>query len=86
MRGEGGEGAGSGGRYRKRPDGTYRAPPLPVFIQGAYKPRAMPCAVCGAARRASKAAGCDYLPAPAPRRAGGLRALAARLRAAQLAA
>jgi len=72
--------------YRKRRDGTYRAPPLHVFIQGTYKPTAKPCAVCGATQRASKATGCDYLPAPAPRRAGGLRALAARLRAAQVAA
>jgi hypothetical protein len=50
--------------YRTNPDGSYRATPLPMFIQGTYKPRRMPCPVCGAAQRASKATGCDYLPAP----------------------
>jgi len=62
--------------YRSKPDGTYKAPPLPVFIQGAYRPKAMPCPVCGAAERASKATGCDYLPARSEER-GRWRALAA---------
>ncbi|RTL28024.1 MAG: hypothetical protein EKK55_05215 [Rhodocyclaceae bacterium] len=48
--------------YRTRPDGSYRAPPLPVFIEGRYRPRAQACGVCGRAQRATKATGCDYLP------------------------
>lgn len=40
----------------------YKAPPLPLFIQGTYKPKRIPCGVCGRADRASKAAGCGYLP------------------------
>lgn len=54
-----------GYRSKKAPDGTvlsYKAPPLPMFIQGTYKPRKQPCKVCGRAQRATKAAGCDYLP------------------------
>jgi hypothetical protein len=51
--------------YRSNPDGSYRAPPLPIFIEGTYRPKKMPCPVCGATQRASKAAGCDYLAAPA---------------------
>lgn len=39
----------------------YRAPPLPEFIRGTYRPKPNPCAVCGAGQRASKATGCDYL-------------------------
>lgn len=45
------------------PTGEYRAPPLPLFIQGGYRPKVKPCAVCGAPDRATKAAGCDWLPA-----------------------
>lgn len=53
--------------YRTLPDGSYRAPPLAVFIQKPYKPRRMPCSVCGRAQRASKATGSDWLlPASAP--------------------
>jgi hypothetical protein len=47
--------------YRTRKDGSYRAPPLPVYIARPYRPRRMACLVCGAAERASKATGCDYL-------------------------
>lgn len=39
----------------------YKAPPLPVFIQGEYEPEVIPCEVCGAANRASKATACGYL-------------------------
>ena len=39
----------------------YKAPPLPVFIQGTYKPKRTACKVCGRAERASKATGCGYL-------------------------
>jgi len=45
--------------YRTLPDGGYRAPPLPVWIQGKYRPRRMPCPVCGRPERATKATGCD---------------------------
>lgn len=54
-----------GFRSVKDADGNvtaYKAPPLPEFIQGAYKRKAQPCPVCGAAERASKEAGCGYLP------------------------
>lgn len=47
--------------YRTLPNGSYRAPPLPVFIAQPYRPRRTPCRVCGAPDRASKATGCDYL-------------------------
>lgn len=52
-----------GFRSIKRPDGTktHKAPPLPTFIAGTYKPKAHPCAVCGAAERATKAMGCGYV-------------------------
>ena len=50
--------------FGKRKNGTYRASPLPVFIQGTYTPRKQSCKVCGASQRASKATGCDFLPAP----------------------
>ena len=46
-----------------------RAPPLPEYIAKPYRPRKMPCAVCGAPERATKATGCDWLPDEgAPRR------------------
>ena len=34
---------------------------VPVFVSRPYKPKVMPCTVCGAAQRATKAAGCGYL-------------------------
>lgn len=40
----------------------YKAPPLPDFIQGTYRRKLEPCRVCGAAVRATKEAGCGYLP------------------------
>ena len=39
----------------------YKAPPLPMFIQGIYKPKHRPCSVCGRRVRASKATGSGYL-------------------------
>lgn len=41
----------------------YVAPPLPEYIAKPYTPKPMPCGVCGAEQRASKATGCDYLAA-----------------------
>jgi len=38
------------------------APTLIEFIQGVYKPKEKPCKVCGADVKATKAAGCGYLP------------------------
>lgn len=35
--------------------------PLPVFVRGSYTAKVIPCKVCGAPQRATKAAGCDYL-------------------------
>jgi hypothetical protein len=53
--------------YRTLPNGTYRAPPLAAYIQKPYRPRRMPCAVCGRAERATKATGSDWLrDAPVP--------------------
>jgi hypothetical protein len=49
---------------RKRKDGTQvrKATPLPMYVAAPGKPaKAKPCAVCGAAERATKATGCDYL-------------------------
>jgi hypothetical protein len=53
-----------GYRTQKNADGTKTAKPkaLPVFIQGTYRAKVTPCTVCGAADRATKATGCDYLP------------------------
>jgi hypothetical protein len=34
---------------------------LPKFVAKPYKPKVVPCAVCGSAQRATKAAGCGYL-------------------------
>lgn len=34
---------------------------LPVFVAKPYKAKVVPCAVCGAAQRATKATGCGYL-------------------------
>lgn len=39
----------------------YKAPPLPVWIQGEYTGGHEVCPVCGAAPRATKATGCTYL-------------------------
>lgn len=39
--------------------------PLPVYItRPGRKPKVVPCKVCGAAQRATKATGCDYLEDP----------------------
>lgn len=35
--------------------------PLPVFVRGSYTAKVVPCKVCGARQRATKASGCDYL-------------------------
>lgn len=35
--------------------------PLPQFVARPYTAKRKPCGVCGAAQRATKAAGCDYL-------------------------
>lgn len=43
------------------PTGEYRAPPLPEFIRGTYKPKARICEVCRQGLRATKATGCGYL-------------------------
>lgn len=40
---------------------TKRGPSLPVFVSKPYTAKNEPCTVCGAAVRASKATGCDYL-------------------------
>lgn len=50
-----------GYRTKKDADGnflSYKAPPLPVFIQGTYRPKSKPCEVCGAAEKVRKVAGC----------------------------
>jgi hypothetical protein len=41
-------------------------PPLRLWIAKPYRPAVIKCAVCGRPRRASKATGCDYLPAAPP--------------------
>lgn len=46
---------------RDSADVAYSAPTLREFVQGTYRPRPEPCEVCGAAVRASKVVGCDYL-------------------------
>ncbi|MCY1023959.1 hypothetical protein [Pyxidicoccus sp. MSG2] len=38
----------------------YKAPTLPEFIRGDYRPRVEPCRVCGAAERARKTVGCGF--------------------------
>lgn len=43
------------------PTGEYRAPPLHEFTNGIYRPKKIPCTVCGAEQRATKAMGCGYL-------------------------
>lgn len=40
---------------------TKTGTPLPRFIAKPYTAKVVPCGVCGAARRATKAAGCGYL-------------------------
>lgn len=55
-----------GYRTLKDRDGNvtgYRAPALPVFVEGNYRPKQKICTVCGG-ERATKATGCDYLPEP----------------------
>jgi hypothetical protein len=49
----------------------YKAPQLPQYVLGVYKPAIKPCRVCGQRHRATKATGNDYLPAsdlPEPER------------------
>lgn len=46
--------------YRTLDDGSYRAPPLPEFVKGTYRPLKKNCNHCGLPRR-SKAVGCGYL-------------------------
>jgi 3'-phosphoadenosine 5'-phosphosulfate sulfotransferase (PAPS reductase)/FAD synthetase len=47
-------------------DSTHqRGTPIREFVAKPYTRQAKPCGVCGAAARATKATGCDYLPAPA---------------------
>lgn len=40
---------------------TKTGTPLPRFVAKPYTAKIVPCSVCGAARRATKAAGCGYL-------------------------
>jgi hypothetical protein len=40
---------------------TKTGTPLPKFVAKPYKPKIVPCTVCGAAQRATKASGCGYL-------------------------
>jgi len=40
---------------------TKTGTPLPQFVAKPYTAKVVPCSVCGAARRATKAAGCGYL-------------------------
>jgi hypothetical protein len=40
---------------------TQTGTPLPVFVSRPYKAKVIPCPVCGAAQRATKASGCGYL-------------------------
>jgi len=53
-----------GYRSTKDADGNvtgYRAPPLPLYVQGRPTGKRKPCAVCGAEVRATKATACGYL-------------------------
>ena len=40
---------------------TQTGTPLPVFVSRPYKAKVVPCKVCGAEQRATKASGCGYL-------------------------
>lgn len=40
---------------------TKRGVSLPVLVTTSYTPKIIPCQVCGAAQRATKATGCGYL-------------------------
>lgn len=40
---------------------TQTGTPLPVYVSRPYKAKVVPCTVCGAANRATKSTGCDYL-------------------------
>ncbi len=42
---------------------TQTGTPLRAFVAKSYTPKIIPCSVCGAPNRASKAAGCGYLEA-----------------------
>lgn len=44
---------------------TQSGTPLRVYVSRPYKAKVVPCTVCGAAQRATKATGCDYLPTEA---------------------
>lgn len=39
---------------------SVKAPPLPEFIRGTYRPREKACEVCGAPSKARKATGCGF--------------------------
>lgn len=59
-------------RWKQLPDGTrvlrdYKAPPLPDYIRGTYKPQTKGCRVCGAAVKVRKVMGCGDAVEPAPR-------------------
>lgn len=41
---------------------TKTGTPLPQFVAKPYTAKVVPCGFCGAAKRATKASGCDYLP------------------------
>lgn len=41
---------------------TQTGTPLEVYVSRPYRAKVMPCTVCGAEQRATKATGCDYLP------------------------
>ena len=43
-----------------------KAPTLTKFVEGTYKRKVKPCAVCGAADRATKETGCEWLDDAAP--------------------
>jgi hypothetical protein len=40
---------------------TQMGTPLAVYVSKPYRPKTVPCTVCGAAQRATKATGCTYL-------------------------
>ena len=39
----------------------YRAPALPIYIQGKPRTKREPCSICGAAQKATKETGCDWI-------------------------
>lgn len=51
-------------RTLRNPDGSvraYRSRPLPVLVEGTYRPKVRSCPICGARARATKATGCGFL-------------------------